>query len=340
LQEIKFENEVFLVTGAAGHIGSYIVEWLAKLARDSIIICADNFYNGNLVNLTDAIKISELNNNTIKLFSDNNGDVSDILVIDEIFKMYKPTYVFHQASMLTLDSKKDRLKALNYNTVSFTNVCEYSLLYDVKKLVFASSASVYGNPDKIPTPEWHHFNNCILFYGATKIANEYIARSYSDEEGLKFIGLRYFNVYGERQSTKNVYTQIVPKWIKAIIDNEQIIIYGDGKQTMDMIHGEDVGRLNVLAAFNKDLYRKEGFDGFLNIGSGIETSVLELYNIMVDVLKEYDITYTKEIQFQEHDPNLVKRRKADTILMNVYLGYPSIDVREGIKRSVQTILGK
>jgi len=350
----KNEKETHLITGGLGHIGSYIVEHLAETRKKCRIVVVDNLYNGKIENIKEAKKKASKRSNEITHI---NEDIADYDYIDDIFEEYKPQFVYHQASMLTQDTREFRLKGFQVNTSGFTNVIELCKRYSVHKLVYASSASVYGNPEIVPTKEDHHFNNCKLLYGATKIANEFIARSYADQVGLRVIGLRYFNVYGSRQSTANVYTQIVPKWINEMLSGNVppiIEIYGDGSQTMDMIHGKDVGRLNVLA-MRKDLqagtmfqdkhpglhtttYERE-FDGFLNIGSGIQTSVLELYAVIKEELElQTDMEINALQLFQKHDPALVKERQADTHLMHKLLGKHSIDVRKGISMTIKDIL--
>ena len=332
---MKTNNVVILVTGGCGHIGSYVIEHLCKTLTDSKIVCIDNMYNGNLSNLDDAKKLSKKNNNQITF---KQEWIENTIEINNIFEQYKPDYVFHQASMLTLDSKKDRHQAVKVNIAGMSNILDNCVRNKTKKLIYASSASVYGTPKTFPTYESHDFDNCKLLYGATKVACEYLARSYADEEGLKFVGLRYFNVYGERQSNSNVYTQIVPKWIKAITSGKPITIYGDGSQTMDMIHGDDVGLANVQAMFNDKLYRNDKFDGFMNICTNHETSVIALYGLIEIALEELGYENKSEIIYEDHDPNLVSRRKGDNTLMNKHLGRYTISIPQGIRRTVKGLL--
>jgi len=335
-------NGSYLVTGGVGHIGSYIVEYLSKNKKDSKIIVVDNLYNGNLDNIRESATYAHENKNEL-LFCE--FDICDNDSLELCFEEYKPTQVYHQASLLTLDTKLDRRKGLNVNVGGFINIMECCLKFGVDKLVYASSASVFGDPHVFPTAENHDFKNCSLLYGASKVCNEFLATSYAREEGLKFVGLRYFNVYGHRQPTNNVYTQIVPKWINAFINGDPITIYGNGSQTMDMISGQDVGMMNILAMEN-DLYCGkffvddfEPFDGFINIGTGIETSVRELFEIIKDVLAKEGVDVEKsEIVYEEHDPCLVKRRKCDTTLMTEKLACHQISVREGIEMTVKELL--
>jgi len=335
------EKKVYLVTGGLGHIGSYIVQHIVASRTNCKVIVLDNYYNGSKENLADARIIAPAKWNEIII---ENCNIEKQYSVQKIFEKYRPQFVYHQASMLTEDTTKNRILGVQVNINGFQHILEGCLKYEAHKLVFASSASVYGDPDYFPTDETHHFDNCSLLYGNTKIANEALANAYADTEGLKFIGLRYFNVYGERQSTKNLYTQIVPKWINAFIDGKNIEIYGDGSQTMDMIYGADVGRMNVVA-MESDYYRGctgwEYFDGYINIGTGIETSVMSLFHIIKDILEEKGINTNKStIIYNDHDPALVKKRCADNQLMLKILGSPMVDVKSGISNTIRKILEK
>ena len=326
------DGEVYLVTGSHGHIGSYIVEELCRQKDNIEIVCLDNFYNANLDNLKVSYKLSQDKN--IKLH-DTRVDISDEKLMRDTFLRYRPQYVFHCASYLTLDSKENKSRSVQVNTYGSSLIFELSLEFDVKKVVYSSSASVYGDPSYIPTDEDHGFDNCKLLYGATKAATEYIAKSFMDEEGLPIVGLRYFNVYGPRQSLSNVYTQIVPKWIRNIALGEQITIYGDGEQTMDMIFGSDIGRANVAAMDNKSCKNI-----FINVATGKQTSVNELLDITQTEMVKLMGNKTINIVYDKHDPNLVKRRQADISRMYSYLGSHLIDVKEGIKITCRELYDK
>ena len=315
------DGEVYLVTGSHGHIGSYIVEELVKTKDNIQIICVDNFYNADIDNLKVSYKISE--NKNIKIY-DVRVDITDSNLMRETFLKYNPNYVFHCASYLTLDSNKHKSRSVQVNVYGSALLFELCLDFGVKKIIYSSSASVYGTPTITPTHESYPFNDCKLLYGTSKIAAEYIAKSFM-EEGLKIVGLRYFNVYGPRQSLSNVYTQIVPKWIRSIVKNEKIIIYGDGKQTMDMIFGADIGRANVAALDNEDCKNM-----FINVGTGLQTSVINLFDMISYRMKKLLGNPKINLQYEEHDPNLVRRRCADVVKMHKYLGTPQVSVDEGI----------
>ena len=321
--ETESSSEVYLVTGSHGHIGSYIVEQLVKQKSNIEIVCVDNFYNANLDNLK--IPYNMINSRSNVKIHDVRVDITDAKLMRDTFEKYKPLYVFHCASYLTLDSKENKSRSVMVNTYGSALIFELSLEFDVKKVVYSSSASVYGNPDVVHTTENHNFDNCKLLYGATKVATEYIAKSFMEEEGLPIVGLRYFNVYGPRQSLSNVYTQIVPKWIRQIKNGEQITIYGDGTQTMDMIHGSDIGKANVSAMDNEECKNM-----FINVATGIQTSVIKLLDIMKHSMRKYIGENSIDILYDKHDPNLVKQRQADVTLMHKYLGKHQIEIQEGI----------
>ena len=174
------DGEVYLVTGSHGHIGSYIVEELCRQKDNIEIICVDNFYNAHIDNLKVSYKLAQDKN--IKL-RDVRVDISHSDLMRETFLKYNPKYVFHCASYLTLDSKENKSRSVQVNTYGSALIFELSLEFGVKKVVYSSSASVYGDPSYIPTDENHSFDNCKLLYGATKVATEYIAKSFMEEEG-------------------------------------------------------------------------------------------------------------------------------------------------------------
>ena len=316
------DGDVYLVTGSHGHIGSYIVEELCK-TRDNIqVICVDNLYNGTVDNLKKSMSIAQESNISITPVL---ADITDEALMRETFSKYRPKYVFHCASYLTLDSNKYKSRSVKVNVYGGALLFELCLEFGVEKVVYSSSASVYGTPTLTPTKEDYPFDDCVLLYGTSKVGLEYIAKSFMDF-GLNIVGLRYFNVYGPRQSLSNVYTQIVPKWINAIANGETITIYGNGKQTMDMIFGADIGRANVAALDNDECKNM-----FINVGTGFQTSVINLFEMISYRMKKLmGENVAIDVQYEEHDPNLVKRRCADVEKMHKYLCFPEVSVDHGI----------
>jgi UDP-glucose 4-epimerase len=315
------DGDVYLVTGSHGHIGSYIVEELCKTKDNIQIICVDSLYNGNIDNLKESLSIIEGKNISLVPAL---VDITNTNLMRETFEKYKPNYVFHCASYLTLDSNKHKSRSVNVNVYGSALVFELALEFGAKKVVYSSSASVYGTPKLTPTKEDYPFEDCKLLYGTTKIATEYIAKSFM-EEGLDIVGLRYFNVYGPRQSLSNVYTQIVPKWIRSIVKGEEITIYGDGYQTMDMIFGADIGRANVAALENDECKNM-----FINVGTGFQTSVINLFELISDRMSKLIGKKEINVVYDSHDPNLVKRRCACCQKMHKYLGVHQVSIDQGI----------
>ena len=335
----QFKNVTCIISGGYGNVGSYIAELLSKYSIYSTIVIIDNMYNGNLDNLDKVYAYAELNHNNITVYKDS---IVDYNKLDFIFDVFRPKYVFHQASLLTLDSKQYRYEAIETGIMGSVNIFELSLKYRIEKVIFASSASVYGNPDYFPTDEKHHFNNNKLLYGTNKIAVEHIANSYADNDGLKFISFRPFNVTSPRQSDKNIYVQIVPKFINAFIDGKDITIYGNGQQTMDIIHAEDVARYNILAAQSK-IYRGNPveFEGFVNACSGKEISVIDVMKTIVESLSKRGIDCNRsKILYEKHDPNLVQRRLGSISLLHEYFGANEKNITEIIDECVDSILTK
>jgi nucleoside-diphosphate-sugar epimerase len=315
------DGDVYLVTGSHGHIGSYIVEELCKTKDNIQIICVDSLYNGNIDNLKESLSIIEGKNISLVPAL---VDITNTKMMRETFEKYQPNYVFHCASYLTLDSNKHKSRSVNVNVYGSALVFELALEFGAKKVVYSSSASVYGTPKLTPTKEDYPFEDCKLLYGTTKIATEYIAKSFM-EEGLDIVGLRYFNVYGPRQSLSNVYTQIVPKWIRSIVKGEEITIYGDGYQTMDMIFGADIGRANVAALENDECKNM-----FINVGTGFQTSVINLFELISDRMSKLIGKKEINVVYDSHDPNLVKRRCACCQKMHKYLGVHQVSIDQGI----------
>ena len=307
-----------LVTGGAGNIGSFIVDQCLELGHEVIVV--DNFYNGKYRNISQYIADNRISLETI--------DIGSFEMVKYVFEKYKPDYVSHQASLMIMDSNKFPHKSIETNIQGTFNIIQACAEFGIKKLTYGSSASVYGNPDFIPVTENHPFNNQTL-YGATKIAKEALMNSWAFSHNVPYIGFRYFNIYSERQGLGAFYTQVFQKWIHAINDGEQIIMYGDGEQTMDLVHSSDAARANILGLFNDEV-KNEHF----NVGSGNETSLKELLEMIEKLLEK-----KAKIKHIESDPHLVKRRCASIEKINKMLGYkPTVDVEEGTKRYINYLL--
>jgi len=193
----------------------------------------------------------------------------------------------------------------------------------------ASTASVYGQADSFPTAENHHPYNNYTLYGAAKMANELMCRSYSQMYDLKFNICRYFNIYGPRMDTEGKYTEVLIRWYRLIKEGNQPLIYGDGRQTMDFVYVEDVAHATVLAM------KAETINDVFNVASSKETSLEELCFTLLDVM-ESKLT-PKYISLPEDRKKVeVMRRLADITKAKEQLGFePQVDIKEGLKYLVE-----
>lgn len=248
-----------LITGGAGLIGSHIADALIEGAISEVVVL-DNFSRGRHENLASAA--AEGNVTIVE------GDICDRSLVREV--MEGIDVVFHQAALRITHCAEDPRLAIEVLADGTFNVLEAAVNAKVKKVIAASSASIYGLAEVFPTPEDHHGYNNRTIYGAAKLFNEGLLRSFHQMYGLDYIALRYFNVYGPRMDTCGVYTEVLIRWMESLAAGKPCQIYGDGTQTMDFVYIEDVARANILAA------RSDITDEVFNVASGIETSLNEL----------------------------------------------------------------
>ena len=256
-----------LVIGGAGFIGSHVVAELLKTDVASVTIY-DNFTRGKLSNV-----ISYLEDSRCNLYP-HGGDIRDVDVLNDAVQ--KADGVIHLAAMWLLHCKDFPRTAFHVNIEGTFNVLEACVRHNVERLVYSSSASVYGDAVEMPMTENHPFNN-RNFYGATKIAGEAMCRAFHDRYGLSYVGLRYMNVYGPHQDQTAAYTGVIPIMLNKIDANEAPVINGDGSQSYDFISVQDVARCNVLAL------QAEVTDEFYNVGTGIQTSIRELCDLILEL---------------------------------------------------------
>jgi len=261
----KLENSKVLVIGASGFIGGFVVKEILKEPVKEVILY-DNFTRGKMDNIAQSLK-----DERCYIFP-YGGDVRDIDVLDKA--MDGVDYVFHLAAMWLLHCKDFPRTAFEVNISGTFNVLEACVKHKVKKLIFSSSASVYGDAIQVPMTEDHPLNN-KNFYGATKISGEAMCTAYHDRYGLEIIGLRYMNVYGPGQDQHAAYSGVVPVVLNKIDKNEAPIVNGDGSQAYDFVYVEDVARSNINAA-KSDIKL-----GYYNVGTEVQTSIKELCDLIL-----------------------------------------------------------
>jgi len=257
---MKLDNSKVLVIGGAGFIGSFVV---AELLKENVaeVVIYDNFARGKKEYLEESLKDSRC-----RLFP-IGGDIREIDILNKA--MENADYVICLAAMWLLHCKDFPRTAFDVNIAGTFNVLEACVNNKVKKLIWSSSASVYGDAVELPMTESHPYNN-KNFYGATKIAGEAMATAFNDRYGLHVIGLRYMNVYGPHQDQTAAYTGVVPIMLNKIEANEAPTINGDGSQAYDFIYVEDVARCNV------DALKSDTSFGFYNVGTEVQTTIKEL----------------------------------------------------------------
>lgn len=256
-----------LVIGGAGFIGSHVVEELLKTNVAGVTVY-DNLARGKVSNLTES-----LSDPRCRIFADG-GDVRDTDVLRKA--MDGIDGVVHLAAMWLLHCKDYPRTAFEVNIGGTFNVLEACAQAGVKRLVYSSSASVYGDAAEVPMTEEHPFNN-RNFYGATKIAGEAMCRAFFDRYGLSYVGLRYMNVYGPHQDQTAAYTGVIPIMLNMIDRNETPVINGDGTQAYDFITARDAARANVLAL------ESDVSDEFYNVGTGVQTSISQLCQLILNL---------------------------------------------------------
>ncbi|GAB89100.1 NAD-dependent epimerase/dehydratase family protein [Gordonia rhizosphera] len=312
----RLEGSSVLVTGGAGTIASTLVDQLVDAGAAHIDVL-DNLVRGRRANLDDA-----LGSGKVTLIE---GDIRDRDLVDELTA--GKDVVFHQAAIRITQCAEEPRLALEVLVDGTFNVVEAAAKHRVNKLIAASSASVYGMADEFPTDERHHHENNDTLYGASKSFNEGLVRSFRAMQGLDYVLLRYFNVYGPRMDVHGLYTEVLVRWMERIADGKPPLIFGDGSQTMDFVCVPDIARANVLAAQSGIV------EGTYNIASGTETSLLELAKALLKVMNAKDLGV-------EHGPerttNNVVRRLADTSAAKRDLGFEAtIGLEEGLRQLVE-----
>ncbi|HEY2319763.1 MAG TPA: NAD-dependent epimerase/dehydratase family protein [Solirubrobacteraceae bacterium] len=303
------------MTGGAGTIGSHLVDQLIEAGAEQITVL-DNFVRGRRENLAMAMP-----SGIVRIVE---GDIRDRELVKKLTQ--GTDVVFHQAAIRITQCAEEPRLALEVMVDGTFNVLEAAVTEGVRKVVAASSASIYGLAEVFPTTEKHHPYANDTLYGASKTFNEGLLRSFKAMYDLDYVALRYFNVYGPRMDIHGVYTEVLVRWMERIAAGTPPLINGTGEQTMDFIYTEDIARANILAA------QSDATDEVFNVASGTETSLLELAQKVLAVM-DADL----EIEFgPERSVNKVPRRLADTAAARERIGFEAeIDIDEGLRRLVQ-----
>jgi len=312
---MKIKGSKILVTGGCGLVGSTTIDLLLRDYDPAQIVIIDNLNRGTLHNVDEALKDPRV--------SLVRGDIRDVETMHEVTQGMDA--VIHMATLRITACAAEPREALGVMCDGSFNMLEAAQAAGVKKVVAASSASIYGLAEQFPTREDHHPYANRTWYGASKIMLEGLLRSYNDMYKLPYVALRYFNVYGPRMDLHGRYTEVLIRWMDRIAAGQPPLILGDGKTTMDFIYIEDVARSNILA-LESDLA-----DDVFNVASGIETSLNDLATALLRVMG----SKLKPEYGPERSVNPVSRRLACTKKAAEKLGFRStISLDDGLARLV------
>jgi UDP-glucose 4-epimerase len=289
-----------LVTGGLGLVGSHIADELVAGGADEVVV-VDDLSRGRRENLAWAER-----HGAVRVVK---GDIRDRALMRRLCAGVD--VVFHQAALrITRCAAEPRL-AVDVLALGTLSVLEAAVQAGVGKVVAASSASVYGQAERFPTREDHHPYGNDTLYGAAKLFDEGLLRSFHAMYGLDYVALRYFNVYGPRMDVHGVYTEVLVRWMERVAAGRPPLVHGDGRQTMDFVHVRDIARANVLAA------RSDATDAVFNVATGTETSLADLADALLAAMGS-DLAI-------EHGPEratgAVTRRLGDTAAARERLGF-------------------
>jgi UDP-glucose 4-epimerase len=315
---MKIDRSKILVIGGAGFIGSQVVAELLKTEITQVVIY-DNFARGKPEYIAEYLKDPRCT------IWPHGGDIRDVDLLSDA--MAGMDGVIHLAAMWLLHCRDYPRTAFHVNIEGTFNVLEACVKNKIKRLVYSSSASVYGDAVEVPMTESHPFNN-RNFYGATKIAGEAMCRAFYDRYGLDYIGLRYMNVYGPRQDQHAVYSGVIPIMLNKIDAGETPVINGDGSQAYDFVYVDDVARSNVKA------FEASATDEFYNIGTGAQTTIRELCDTILE-LKQCALEVTYQPYSADDSRRLVQNRIGCPKQADEQLDFRhQISLRQGLKKLI------
>lgn len=329
--DLKNNQKIWLVTGVAGFIGSNLLEELLILNQK--VVGLDNFETGYQHNIDQAIQ--DANNTSGKSLDDNFTFIrGDIRNIDDCKKACKGVdYVLHQAALGSVPrSIENPINTNKANIDGFLNMLVASKDEQVKRFVYAASSSTYGDHPDLPKVE-DKIGKPLSPYAVTKVVNELYADVFAKTYNLKTIGLRYFNVFGKRQNPQGAYAAVIPKWVTAILNNEDVFIYGDGETSRDFCYINNAIRMNLLAATTKN---EKAVNQVYNVALNDRTSLNKLYQMIEERLIQRKKGLKKRDPiYQDFRPGDVRHSQANIDKAKELLHYqPKYMISEGMDEAM------
>ena len=321
-EAVRSEPRRWLVTGAAGFIGSNLVECLLQANQE--VIGLDNLATGHQRNIDEAAKNADFGR--LRMIT---ADIRDRAACDAVVDGVD--IVLHQAALGSVPrSLADPLTSHDVNVTGFVNVLEASRKAGVARFVYAASSSTYGDEPNLPKVE-ERIGNPLSPYAATKLANEVYAAAYARSFGFRATGLRYFNVFGPRQDPEGAYAAVIPKWVRAMLRDEDVTINGDGETSRDFCFVANAVQANIRAALAADEVQGEVF----NVAVGQRTSLNQLFALIRDGLEQHQLHYAREPVHADFRPGDVRHSLADIGKAGRLIGYqPTHDIAQGIAEAL------
>lgn len=312
---MNLEGKKFIVIGGAGLIGSHVTE---ALLREDVreVVVYDNFVRGSRENLASALEDPRCS------VFEHGGDIMQTDVLGAAFD--GADGVFHLAALWLLHCQDYPRAAFDVNIRGSFNVFEACVAAGVERLVYSSSASVYGDAAEEPMTEDHPFN-FENFYGATKVAGEAMLRALHHRFGLAYAGLRYMNVYGPRQDYRGAYIAVIMKMLDSIDRGEPLVVYGDGSQAYDFVYVGDCAAANVCAM------KADTVDRFYNVGTGVRTTIKEVAELLLEITGS-DVG----VRYEPEGVTFVKNRIGSADRARAELGFEAqVPLRQGLANLIE-----
>lgn len=324
-QQLLDTPKTWLITGVAGFIGSNLLEQLLKLNQK--VVGLDNFATGHQHNFDEVQRL--VSESQWANFSFIEGDIRNSETCKNAVQGVD--FILHQAALGSVPrSINDPLTTNATNIDGFLNMLDAAKNANVKSFTYAASSSTYGDHPGLPKVE-DRIGNPLSPYAVTKYVNELYASVYARTYGFKCIGLRYFNVFGQRQDPQGAYAAVIPKWTAAMIANEEIFINGDGETSRDFCFIENTVQMNILAATASD----EAKDEVYNVAVGDRTTLNTLFDSLRATLGENSVVYTQEPTYRDFRAGDVKHSQADISKAKKNLGYqPQFNIQQGIQKAM------
>lgn len=326
LQELKDHPKTWLITGCAGFIGSNLLELL--LSHRQNVIGVDDFSTGFIHNLDDVKH--EVGDTNWRRFHFVEGSICNKPLLDKCLNGVD--YVLHQAALGSVPrSIANPLATNEANITGFLTMLTAAKDAKVKSFTYAASSSTYGDHPALPKLE-QNIGRPLSPYAVTKLVNELYANVFHSVYGFNSIGLRYFNVFGKRQNIRGAYAAVIPKWITQLQQNQPITINGDGETSRDFCYIDNAMQMNILAATSDNAAQNKVY----NVALGDRTSLLTLFELICDELKQLNVTFDGKPIFADFRAGDVRHSQADIEKAKSLLGYcPRFRIGEGIKETVR-----